>query len=172
MFITWNLVRTAESNEPRHEKTVFFAYAKTKTQISFAVTAKQISVFDFATRIAQSLYVLYTRFQAYSHLVWLYSPVCVGPGRNPRRPVFSQRGSNNTSSHMIIQYGGLNKLEIVYALWRRQYVHILYSLRPKRTELHLCSRFTMFFHLICQLCDFVTVYHLCELHLDTPNTAV
>ena len=24
--------------EPRHEKTVFFAYAKTKTQISFAVT--------------------------------------------------------------------------------------------------------------------------------------
>ena len=29
-----------ESNEPRHEKTGFFAYAKTKTQISFAVTAK------------------------------------------------------------------------------------------------------------------------------------
>ena len=24
---------------------------------------------------------------------WLYSPVCVGPGRKPRRPVFSQRGS-------------------------------------------------------------------------------
>ena len=23
----------------------------------------------------------------------LYSPVCVGPGRKPRRPVFSQRGS-------------------------------------------------------------------------------
>ena len=28
-----------------------------------------------------------------SHLLWLYSPVCVGPGRKPRRPVFSQRGS-------------------------------------------------------------------------------
>ena len=27
------------------------------------------------------------------HLVRLYSPVCVGPGRKPRRPVFSQRGS-------------------------------------------------------------------------------
>ena len=25
--------------------------------------------------------------------MWLYSPVCVGPGRKPRRPVFSQRGS-------------------------------------------------------------------------------
>ena len=28
-----------------------------------------------------------------SHLLWLYSPVCVGPGRKSRRPVFSQRGS-------------------------------------------------------------------------------
>ena len=28
-----------------------------------------------------------------SHLLWLYSLVCVGPGRKPRRPVFSQRGS-------------------------------------------------------------------------------
>ena len=28
-----------------------------------------------------------------SHLLWLYSPVCVGPGRKPRRPVFAQRGS-------------------------------------------------------------------------------
>ena len=25
--------------------------------------------------------------------LFLYSPVCVGPGRKPRRPVFSQRGS-------------------------------------------------------------------------------
>ena len=31
--------------------------------------------------------------QASSHLLLLYSPVCVGPGRKPRRPVFSQRGS-------------------------------------------------------------------------------
>ena len=29
-----------------------------------------------------------------SHLLWLYSPVCVRPGRKPQRPVFSQRGSN------------------------------------------------------------------------------
>ena len=34
-----------------------------------------------------------SKFQASSHLLWLYSPVCVGPGRKPRRPVFSQRGS-------------------------------------------------------------------------------
>ena len=28
-----------------------------------------------------------------SHLLWLYSLGCVGPGQKPRRPVFSQRGS-------------------------------------------------------------------------------
>ena len=33
------------------------------------------------------------KFQASSHLLWLYSPVCVGPGRKPRRQVFSERGS-------------------------------------------------------------------------------
>ena len=42
----------------------------------------------------QSLYFLNTKFQASSHLLWLYSPVCVGPGRKLRRPVFSQQGSN------------------------------------------------------------------------------
>ena len=79
--------------EPRREKTGFFAYAKTKTQISFAVTAKLISAFVFAVRIEQPLYFLNPKFQASSHLLWLYSPVCVGPGRKPRRPVFSERGS-------------------------------------------------------------------------------
>ena len=70
-----------------------FAYAKTKPQISFAVTANLISAFVFTTQILQSLYFLNPRFQASSHLQWLYSLVCVGPGRRPRRPVFSQRGS-------------------------------------------------------------------------------
>ena len=49
----------------------------------------------FATRIVQSLYFLNLKFQASSHLLWLYSPVCVGPGRKSRRPVFSERGSYN-----------------------------------------------------------------------------
>ena len=33
-----------------------------------------------------------SKIQASSRLVWLYSLVCVGPGRKPRRPVFSKRG--------------------------------------------------------------------------------
>ena len=38
-------------NEPRREKTGFLHMRKQKTQISFAVTAKLISAFVFATRI-------------------------------------------------------------------------------------------------------------------------
>ena len=75
-------------------KTVFFfAYAKTKTKISCAVTAQLISTFVFATWIVRPLFYLNPTFQAPSHLLWLYNPVCVGHGRKPRSPVFSQRGS-------------------------------------------------------------------------------
>ena len=47
--------------------------------------------------IVQSLYFLNPKVQASSHLVWLYSLVCVGPGRKPRRPFFSQQVSNDTA---------------------------------------------------------------------------
>ena len=57
------------------------------------MTAKLISAFVFAARIVQPLYFLNTKFQASSHLVWSYSLDCVGPGRKPRSPVFSRRGS-------------------------------------------------------------------------------
>ena len=60
------------------------------TQIRFEVTAKLISAFVFATPIVQSLYFLNPKFQASSRLLWLFRPVCVGPGRKPRRPVFSR----------------------------------------------------------------------------------
>ena len=78
-----------------------FAYAKTKAQISFAVPAKLISAFVFATRIVQSLYFLNPKFQASSHLLLLYSPVHVGPGRKSRKTVVSQRGSYNTHIHKV-----------------------------------------------------------------------
>ena len=58
------------------------------------VTTKLIRVFVFATQIVQFIYFLNRKFQASSHLRLLYSPVCVGPGRKPRRPVFSERDSN------------------------------------------------------------------------------
>ena len=60
---------------------VAFAYAKTKSQISCAVTGQLISAFAFATGIVESLFFLDPKFQASSHRLWLYSPDCVGPGR-------------------------------------------------------------------------------------------
>ena len=42
-----------------------------------------ISAFVIATRIVQSLYFLNPKFQASSHLLWLYSLACVGPGWKP-----------------------------------------------------------------------------------------
>ena len=79
-----------------------FAYAKIKAQISFAVTAKLISAFVFATQIVQSLFFLNPKFQVSSHLLWLYSPVCVGPGQKTLKPVFSQRGSNSINHGSLI----------------------------------------------------------------------
>ena len=70
-----------------------FAYAKTKAQISLAVTAKLILSFVFATQIVLFLIYVKPYFQASSLLPCLYRPVCVLPCRNPRRPAFSRRGS-------------------------------------------------------------------------------
>ena len=54
---------------------------------------KLIRAFVFAIWIEQSHYYLNPKFQASSHLLWLCSPVCVGPDRKPGRQVFSQLGS-------------------------------------------------------------------------------
>ena len=59
-------------------------------QISCVLTPQLISAFVFATQIVQSLFFLNRKFQASSYLLWLHSPVCVGPGQNP---VFSRRAS-------------------------------------------------------------------------------
>ena len=77
-----------------------FAYAKTKTQISCAVTVHLIIAFVFGTRIVQLLIYLYPKFQASSFLLWLYSLVCVGPCRKPKLLVFSC-----TSSYSIFFAG-------------------------------------------------------------------
>ena len=60
---------------------------------SCLLTAKLISAFVFATRIVQFLFFLNPKFQASSHLLCLYSTVCIRPGWIPRRPVFSRHGS-------------------------------------------------------------------------------
>ena len=71
----------------------FFCICENKDADQLRGTAKLISAFVFATWIVQFLFYLNPKIQASSHLLWLYSPVCVGPGQKPGRPVFSQRGS-------------------------------------------------------------------------------
>ena len=53
------------------------------------------------SKIVQSLYFLNLKFQASSHL-FLYGFVCVGPGRKPRRQVYSWcRLSENNMSRVM-----------------------------------------------------------------------
>ena len=81
-LVSKKLPKCVSTCEPRRENRTF-AYAKTKAQISCAVTAQLISTFVFATRIAQPLFFLNPKFQASSSFLCLYSLVCVGPVRKP-----------------------------------------------------------------------------------------
>ena len=64
--------------------------------------ADQRLCFRYTDEVVQFLYFLNPKFQASSHLLWRYSPVCVGPGRKPRRPVFSERGSGDDWTYMCL----------------------------------------------------------------------
>ena len=61
----------------------------------------------FVTRIVQSLY---PKFQAYSHILWLRSPVCVGPSRKPKMLVFAQRGSYKNSYFEDLKSKGVDQM--------------------------------------------------------------
>ena len=65
-----------------------FTYAKTKVQISCAVTAELISAFVLATWIVQFLFFLNLKFKTSSHLLQLHRLVCVRPCWKPGRPIF------------------------------------------------------------------------------------
>ena len=67
-----------------------FCICENKDADQLRGAAKLISAFVFATWIVQSLLHLNPKFQASNHLVWLYSLVCVRPGRKHRRLVFSK----------------------------------------------------------------------------------
>ena len=60
-----------------------FAYAKTKAQISFAVTAKLISALFWLHGYYNFIYFLNPKFPDCSHPLCLYSSVYVRPVRKP-----------------------------------------------------------------------------------------
>ena len=71
------------------------AYAKPTAQISYAVTAQLISTFVFVTRIIRFVFYLNPKFQASILLLWLYSLVCVRPGRKPLSLLFFLTGADS-----------------------------------------------------------------------------
>ena len=73
------------------EKTNVLHYVKTKTLISFAVTAKLISVFVLATWIVQYLYFLQPEFPASSEAI---QPCLCHTWSETQNVSFSWRGSN------------------------------------------------------------------------------
>ena len=116
-----------------------YAYEKTKAQIRFAVTAKLISAFVFATFIVQFLFFLNWKFQASSHLLCLYSSVCVRPGRKPQRPVFSHHGSykSETESYQTKSPTKIIKLTVTYKSWFKDIILVPICR-------HLCRRSYVF----------------------------
>ena len=92
----------------RHKQPFYLSLCMRKPTICLcknkdAVTAKLISAFVFATRIVQSLF-LNPKFQASSHLLCLYSPVCVGPGQKPKLLVFSCTGSFLLACKSLVRF--------------------------------------------------------------------
>ena len=83
-----------EINHLGHRGNRFFAYAKTEAQISCVVTqCKADQRLCFLCTYSTNLVFLNPRFQTSSLLLWQHRPVCVRPGRNSPRPIFSRRGS-------------------------------------------------------------------------------
>ena len=77
------MVSSYKNNMSRVMRKPTFCICENKDPDQLRGTAKLISAFVFATRIVQSLFFLNPKFQISSHLLWLCSSVCVGPGRKP-----------------------------------------------------------------------------------------
>ena len=80
-------------NESRHEKT-YFLHTRNKGQISAFV----FTTYVFTTKIEKSLYFCNPKFQTSTHLLRLYSPICIIPGWKAQRQVFSRCGTNSCES--------------------------------------------------------------------------
>ena len=85
-----------------------FAYAK---------TAQMFSVFIFDTRIEEFILYIYSQFQDSSFLLSLYRPVCVRPGREPRKSVFSRRGSYVPFLFSQLHFLYHNSYKWIFTLW-------------------------------------------------------
>ena len=119
---------------------------KTKAQISFAVTAKLISAFVFATRIVQFLLYLTPKFQASSLLLCLYRSVCVGPVRKPHcwfSHEAAQLYATSTIPRVVFHYHCLKHITRSHIC---DWFHLLFgtcTLSDNKVQFHNTSRIVM-----------------------------
>ena len=78
-----------------------YKYEKIKAQISCAVTAQLISAFVFATSIESYLFFINPKFQAFTHLLSLYSSICVELIENPEDR-FSRDATHVLTNTMLL----------------------------------------------------------------------
>ena len=81
--------------EPRYEKTGFLHMRKQRRRSASRCGNRKADQ-RLCFRYTESTIPLLSKSEIsslLSHILWPYSPVCVGPGRKPRRPVFSEQGS-------------------------------------------------------------------------------
>ena len=105
-----------------------FCICENKDADQLRGNAMLISAFVFATRIVQSLYYLYPKLQASSHLLWLYRPVCVRPGRKPRRRVSQNEAHIVCPIFLMNVFFVQKKFRFIHMYpISSEYVHILFS---------------------------------------------
>ena len=95
------------------------------------------SAFVFATRIVQFLFYLNPKLQASSSFLSLYRPICVGPGRKPRRPVFSRRGSFHVHNSSILSFLPLQYAELETILGDSERARAIFELAIAQPKLDM-----------------------------------
>ena len=96
---------------------LFMPYANNKSTDQPAHPCSVISALVVRCLAIISLIFIYLKFQASSYLLWLRRPVCVLPGRKPRRQVFSWRGSNCFSQVETVNLSDLLFTELSRWWW-------------------------------------------------------
>ena len=111
--------------EPQHGKTNTLHRRKQRRR-----SAKLISAFVFAIRLVQFLFFLNPNCPASNYLLRLYSPVCVGPGRNPNCWFsYAQAHLYSVMFCVVFPFSAYDLFSISFAP-----VHVLYMVSVNKTQ--------------------------------------
>ena len=102
--VLWRTFDNYSLNEPHHEKTCFcICKNKGQDQLCGDHAADQHLYFRYIDSTIPLLPK--SEISRPSHLLWLYSLICVRPGRKHGRQVFLLHGSNINNTHLVWSTG-------------------------------------------------------------------